>query len=198
MKIASLKTGHAGPHPLILAVDRGGRPAEWINWQKAAGHYLGGDVLWTIGDPAMSLRGGMNRYGKQSTLELHPVIAIGGADARRFEDHAISLNNPALFARDRHICMYCGEKYSKQYLSRDHVIPRGKGGLDTWANVVTACRPCNLKKACRTPEEAKMPLLALPFAPSHIEGLILANKRILAMQMDFLEAQRPNARKGCQ
>ncbi len=177
--------------PLILAVDCGGRPAEWVDWQKAAGHYLSGDVLWTVGDPVITLRGGMNRQGLRSRLEVHPIIAVNGADADRFEDYVIALTNRALFARDSHVCLYCGETYPKSLLTRDHVVPRGQGGPDTWENVVTACRGCNGKKDCRTPEQAHMPLLALPYAPSHIEGLILSNRRILADQMAFLTAQRP-------
>lgn len=195
MKAARLNTASHGARPLILAVDKGGRPAEWIDWKKASGHYLSGDVLWTYGNPILTLRGGMNRNGEQSVLDVHPIVAVNGADASMFEDQVISLDNRALFARDNYICLYCGERYSKSQLTRDHVFPQGRGGKDIWQNVVTACDHCNNVKACMTPEEAGMPLLALPFAPSHIEGLILSNRRILADQMDFLSAQRPNARR---
>lgn len=120
--------------PLILAVDRGGRPAEWVDWRQAVGHYMGGDVMWTIGDPAAIIHGGTNRLGLRSTVELHPVIAVAGADASRFEDYAIPLNNRNLFARDRYRCMYCGEQYSRSQLSRDHVVPVGQGGPDIFSN----------------------------------------------------------------
>lgn len=191
-----LRKENLKPRPLILAVDKGGRPAEWINWQKAASHYLGGDVMWTVGEPAIVLHGGVNKFGVQSTLELHPVIALGGADASVYEKSSISLSNQALFARDRHICMYCGVQYHKSHLSRDHVVPQARGGPDVWENVVTSCKPCNHRKACKTPDEAGLELLALPFAPSHIEGLLLSNKRVLTDQMDYLLAQRPNSRKS--
>ncbi len=183
--------------PLILAVDRGGRPSEWINWQKAACHHICGDVMWGVGEPALVLRGGYNRQGERSELALQPVIAIKGADASRFEAYIIPLSNRALFSRDRFTCLYCGERYHPRDLSRDHVIPRSRpGGVDAWENVVTACKPCNHQKDCRTPAEAGMELLALPFAPNHIEGLILSNRRILADQMDFLVAQRPRRKRG--
>ena len=51
-------------------------------------------------------------------------------------------------------------------LTIDHVLPASWGGPKTWTNVVTACRPCNQKKADRTPEKAHMPLLKIPKAPS--------------------------------
>ncbi|MFZ5605064.1 MAG: HNH endonuclease, partial [Pseudomonadota bacterium] len=68
----------------------------------------------------------------------------------------------------------------------DHIMPRARGGADTWENVVTACKRCNHHKACRTPEEASMPLLAVPYKPNIFEFTVLANHRILADQMAFL------------
>lgn len=181
--------------PLILAVDRGGRPAQWIDWKRASVHYISDNVLWTYGEPIVTLHGGTNRYGERSTLAMHPIVAVSGADASRFEDQTITLDNRALFARDNHTCLYCGGRFTRRQLTRDHVFPQGRGGGDNWENVVTACSHCNVTKGCRTPEEAGMPLLALPYAPSHIEGLILANRRCLADQMAFLTAQRPNIRR---
>jgi 5-methylcytosine-specific restriction endonuclease McrA len=68
----------------------------------------------------------------------------------------------AVFARDRHRCQYCG---SARHLTVDHVVPRSKGGRDTWDNVVTSCAPCNRKKADRPPHSAGLRLLATPRAP---------------------------------
>lgn len=49
----------------------------------------------------------------------------------------------------------------------DHIIPKSRGGLDTWENLITACFRCNNKKGDRTPAEAKMPLLSTPVKPSY-------------------------------
>ena len=68
---------------------------------------------------------------------------------------------------------------------------RSKGGADVWENVVTACFHCNSRKSNRTPQQAGMPLLAVPYRPSWIEHLILSNRNILADQMQFLQAQMP-------
>ena len=59
--------------------------------------------------------------------------------------------------------LYCGNKFDSKNLSRDHVTPLFQGGKDLWSNVVTACKRCNNAKAGRTPEEADMKLLAIPF-----------------------------------
>ena len=69
--------------------------------------------------------------------------------------------------------------------------PLSKGGLDIWENVVSACHHCNSHKGNRTPQQAAMPLLAVPYRPSWIEHLILSNRNILADQMAFLKAQLP-------
>ena len=59
-------------------------------------------------------------------------------------------------------------------------------------NLVASCTSCNqLKKKCRTPEEAGMPLLYLPYIPNHWENIILQGRNILADQMDFLIPSLP-------
>ncbi len=68
-----------------------------------------------------------------------------------------------IFSRDRHICQYCG--LQSKDLTIDHVIPRRRGGEHTWDNVVSACIPCNRRKAGHTPIEAGMPLLHQPRQP---------------------------------
>ncbi|MEJ2399695.1 MAG: HNH endonuclease, partial [Gammaproteobacteria bacterium] len=99
------------------------------------------------------------------------------------------LTNRELFRRDRHMCLYCGRSHSDDELTRDHVKPLSRGGRDHWSNVVAACRRCNAHKGGRTPEEARMPLLAIPYIPNLAEYLFLRNRRILADQMEFLKSQ---------
>ena len=55
-------------------------------------------------------------------------------------------NRSRIYKRDGYECVYCG---SKKSLTLDHVIPKSKGGLNTWENLVTSCFKCNLKKFCR-------------------------------------------------
>ncbi len=70
-----------------------------------------------------------------------------------------------LFLRDGFACVYCRSD-AKEDLTFDHLIPRSKGGRTTWANIVTACAPCNLKKGGRTPREAKMFPARPPYRPT--------------------------------
>ncbi len=70
-----------------------------------------------------------------------------------------------IFNRDRFTCQYCGR--DTRQLTLDHVMPRYRGGQHTWENVVSACVPCNRRKAGRTPQEADMKLVRRPAAPRH-------------------------------
>jgi 5-methylcytosine-specific restriction endonuclease McrA len=144
-------------------------------------------ILWSLGNPIATYRGGYNNDGVRSVIETPPIIAITGTEfAKQKRFPKVILTNNSLFSRDRHICAYCGGKFMPRKLSRDHVIPVSRGGPNTWKNVVTACIPCNTKKDNRTPEEAGMKLLYVPYEPSHAEHLILKNRNITEDQMDYL------------
>jgi 5-methylcytosine-specific restriction endonuclease McrA len=75
----------------------------------------------------------------------------------------IPLTRRNIFFRDGHICQYC--RYRGEDLTLDHVVPRSRGGVDSWENLVTACVRCNVKKGNRTPKEANMLLLNPPRQP---------------------------------
>ncbi len=77
----------------------------------------------------------------------------------------IMISRKNVLRRDRFRCQYCG---SRDLLTIDHVMPRSRGGRDTWDNLVAACTRCNNRKGNRTPEEASMPLLRKPFRPTHV------------------------------
>ncbi len=70
-----------------------------------------------------------------------------------------------IFARDGNRCQYCGRRFARSELNLDHVIPRSRGGLSTWENVVCSCHTCNRRKGGRTPEQAQMSLIRAPFRP---------------------------------
>ena len=179
----------------VLRTDVAGMPLEWINFQDAARLYHLGQVAYTCGVPLYRIRGGYNAItGLRSVIEVNSIVATAGdnrAFAKVMAHYTPPLSNPALFARDAHLCLYCGSQFQVRDLSRDHVTPLSRGGGDVWANVVTACKRCNNHKAGYTPEEAGMALLAVPFCPTHAEYVYLQGKRVLADQMEFLKAHFP-------
>lgn len=80
----------------------------------------------------------------------------------------------------------------RKELQQEHIIPVSKGGATTWTNIVTACGTCNNAKGARTPSQAGMPLLYLPYAPTRAEALLLTNPHILDEQRDLLMQQAKN------
>jgi hypothetical protein len=72
-----------------------------------------------------------------------------------------------MLKRDGYCCAYCGGVAT----TVDHVLPRSRGGTNSWTNTVTACGRCNGRKGNRTPEEARMRLRYQPRVPSWHEIL---------------------------
>jgi len=178
-----------------LRTDASGMPLEWVDYQCAVRLYHLGQVSYTCGTPLYTIRGGVNAAsGRRTVIEVNSIIATHGDHSGRGHkrhDYIPPLNNHALFRRDGFLCLYCGARHMARYLSRDHVRPISQGGHDAWNNVVTACRSCNNQKAGRTPEQAHLQLLAVPFVPTHAEYVYLKGRRILADQMQFLKAHFP-------
>jgi len=175
--------------PLILTLDISGQPVRWMTWQDATTMVWNKKVIWSLGEP-IKLRGGMNRHGDQNIFELPPIIACNDKSLIRKKGPPL-LTNRSLFRRDHNMCMYCGHEYQPYKLTRDHIMPRSRGGKDTWNNVVASCKGCNNYKDNKTPEEAGLKLLCVPYVPNPAEILILQNRRIIADQMSFLSKQIP-------
>lgn len=175
--------------PKVLMLNVAGQPQEWISYAQSATYYAKDKVAWSAAEQDFTLRGGTNsKTGLQSTLTVNTIIAIKGKISAKAMENAnrIGLENAALFARDRQVCAYCGKRFSVGRLTRDHVVPTSRGGMNTWTNCVTACSPCNKVKDNNLLEEIDMSLLYLPYKPVKAEFLILGNRNILADQMEFL------------
>lgn len=177
--------------PLILRLDLSGSPVTWIPWQVAVCLYSRDMIAWTAGDQAFRFHGGICRStGHRSSVDISSIIAVKRSNPKRHPRRTIPpLTNRELFNRDANLCMYCGHQFPDYDLTRDHVRPISRGGRDIWPNVITACKSCNTRKGNRKPEEAGMPLLAVPYEPNWAEYLALSNRKILADQMNFLKSR---------
>jgi len=85
----------------------------------------------------------------------------------------LAVTRRGVLKRDNFVCQYCGRTQHPCELTLDHVLPRSQGGKNTWENVVAACKPCNHRKGNRTPTEARMKLLRLPFRPRYLALVVL-------------------------
>lgn len=179
--------------PRVLQLDIQGTPQAWISPEQAALHYATDTVAWEQGDsPLVTLRGGMNvASGRQSSLVIQPIIALRGQPKRNLFDVEPTITKAKLLRRDRYTCAYCAQQFKEADLQAEHVVPASRGGLYKWANMVCACAFCNGRKANRTPEEAKMPLVYLPYVVSRFEDFLLAGRNIRADVHDWLASRLP-------
>ena len=173
----------------ILAVDMAGVPSRWLMIEGAITYYARHMVAWSLGDMVATYRGGVSRLtGRRSEISTKSIIAIKGATQYFGSGGMVPyLSNYALFSRDRNVCAYCGNSFNSKELSRDHVVPVQRGGKDKWTNVVTACRTCNTRKGGRTPEQAGISLIYLPYVPNRYEHLIFQNRKIFLEDTVLLE-----------
>jgi 5-methylcytosine-specific restriction endonuclease McrA len=86
----------------------------------------------------------------------------------------IALNRRAVFARDGHRCQYCGDSAE----NIDHVVPRSRGGLHSWENVVASCRPCNARKRDHLLEDSGLRLRRPPSVPRQRTFILVASGAI--------------------
>ena len=174
----------------VLRIDVTGLPLEWVDYKGAASLYAVDQVIYDLGADIYTLFGGINSItGKRSQIIVNSIIATKGQSKhfqQKLNRYIPPLNNQTLFNRDAHLCLYCGSHFTRKDLTRDHIRPMSRGGSDTWKNVVTACKRCNHHKGGKTPEEAGIELLAIPFVPNYAEYIYLKGRNILADQMDFL------------
>ena len=176
----------------VLALDISGVPRQWISADDAITYHAKNAVAWSLGDIVARYNGGIQEDGRQSYLETPSIIAIRGHGFNPQKHAKVGISNRTLFGRDRNICAYCAGHFANfRELSRDHIVPRSRGGPNTWMNLVTSCRKCNAKKGDRLLKEVGMELIYLPYVPCHYENLILQSRTILADQMDYLMAGLP-------
>ncbi len=148
----------------VLVLNASYEPLNITTWRRA--------TVLTLKGKAETLEEDSGRMLRPDT-KAPTVIRLRHFVRVPFRELALTRKN--ILQRDQNSCQYCGSKGDK--LSIDHVIPRSRGGLDTWENVTTACLSCNVIKGNKTPEEAQMPLMVLPRRPLGTVNL-QANRQI--------------------
>ena len=105
-----------------------------------------------------SIRTVSNKFESPSVIRLNFYVRI------KYKNTPISRKH--ILRRDNNRCQYCDKKAIP--LTIDHVIPRNKGGKDTWENLVAACGKCNTKKGNQLLEAIEMQLLKKPKKPNYL------------------------------
>ena len=116
------------------------------------------EILKASDNPLLS---GMGEFVRPLIIRLLNFV--------KYRIHKLKINRQRLYRRDNHECGYCG---SKRNLTIDHIIPKSRGGQNTWMNLVTCCSSCNRLKDDRTPEEAGMKLNIKLYEPTIFSEII--------------------------
>lgn len=147
----------------VLFLDNDYQPLRVENWQRAITDLFLGKVE-------------VVEYSRDRTIQgvdrQHPMPSVVRV-LRRFRRDKIRIKFSRLniYARDRFVCQYDGQRYDAEDLTFDHVQPKSRGGRTTWENIVTCCVDCNAAKANRTPAEAGMKLLRVPRKPHFLPSV---------------------------
>ena len=101
-------------------------------------------------------------HAARLAIRVPSVIRL--LEYRRIPHQTRALSRKNILLRDRNSCQYCGEILASSDLTLDHVVPRSRGGLSTWENLVACCHSCNRRKGNQLPIEANMKLIREPRA----------------------------------
>ncbi|KAA6231849.1 HNH endonuclease [Chlorobium phaeovibrioides] len=142
----------------VLVLNSSYEPLSVCDAQKAILLLFGGKAVPVTHHPERFICTVTETYPMPSIVRLTVFV--------RVPYKRIMLNRKNIIRRDAFQCQYCGKTDAP--LTIDHIIPRSRGGEDSWENLITACRRCNSKKGSRTPREAGMPIMKQPQRPNHL------------------------------
>lgn len=142
----------------VLKLDASFQPVEIVNWTEAFRLlFLGkAEIVEEYEDKSV--------HSPTQEFKVPSVIKLLTAVASR-KQRVVRFSRENIFIRDGYTCQYCGFHGNYKGLTLDHVLPASKGGPKSWKNIVTACEPCNTKKADKTLGQARMRLLKEPCQP---------------------------------
>lgn len=126
------------PHQTVLVLNSSFEPINFTNWKRA--------IVLLLKEKAQVLSSRVIRLIEYVKIPMSRIM----------------LQKPTrslIYQRDDYTCQYCG---SKKKLTIDHIIPKCRGGQDTWENMVVACSSCNVKKGNLPLEKTGMKLKKIP------------------------------------
>lgn len=149
------------PAPVIEVFNADYSPLDRVDWQAAVSMLMR-EVAYALEphDPPRVLRSPRAQIELPRSLLL---VRYAPVPYRREADHA---SRSEILTRDGHVCQFvgCGARAT----TIDHLLPRSRGGGNTWLNLVASCEDCNGSKGNRTPSEAGMRLIREPFRPPDV------------------------------
>lgn len=167
----------------VLVVNQNYEPLNICSWQRAVTLVFAGKAI-TVETRDRTLT------APNMEMQMPSVVRLREYIHRPLPE--LKLSRRAIIARDNNRCVYCGRRTNN--LTIDHVVPRERGGSDTWENLAACCRKCNAIKGNRTPREAGLKLRHRPRRPRFIPYLGFATFRAALKNdtwRDYLEPFAP-------
>jgi len=138
-------------------------------------------VLVLAGKAVTVEAGDVTLHSERASFRL-PVVVKLTRFVRVPYRGSVPLTRRAIFARDGGRCVYCAAPAT----SIDHVIPRSRGGLHEWDNVVSCCRRCNHAKADSHIADLGWRMRTPPRAPTGPAWRVLGTGRMHPLWRDYL------------
>lgn len=151
-------TAHHSPRTLVL--NAGYEPLAVVSFRRA--------LALVMTDKAAVVRSHEEAVVSNRGSWTRPAVIVLSRYVRAPYTRAIPVTRRGVLRRDEHRCAYCGQHAQ----TIDHVIPRSRGGKDTWENLVAACQRCNNLKSDRTPAEMGWRLRLTPRMPQGREWFV--------------------------
>ena len=160
-----------------LKLDSAYRPIEVIDAVEAL-------VMCIVGK-ALAVENYEQKISSPSvTFSLPAVIVL--KTVVKFRLSTVACNRSNIIWRDKNQCQYCANYFPDDKLTMDHVVPKSRGGDNSWENLVAACMKCNQKKGSRTIKESGMIPLRKPFRPKASILRTIGKNQISELWKDYL------------
>ena len=153
----------------VLLLDSTYEPLKIISWEDAMFRIVTGDAE-IVEETDIPIRSATKEWKLPSVIRQFKKFRRKGK---------VQFSRINIYMRDGWTCQYCKEKKQTKELTFDHVLPRAQGGVTSWTNIVTACRPCNSYKEDKTPEQAGMKLMRKPEEPKWLPAQMVIKMKTL-------------------
>lgn len=158
-----------------LVLNAGYEPLAVVSFKRALVLVMNQKATIVAADAENPVWGSAGAWDRPSVIILRRYVRIPSG-------RSVPVSRRGVLRRDEHRCAYCGASAS----TIDHVLPRSRGGKDSWENLVACCLSCNNTKGDRTPSEMNWTLRYNPRPPHGTTWLVRGVERTEPTWEEFL------------
>ena len=158
-----------------LVLNAGYEPLAVVSFKRALVLVMNEKATIVAADADNPVFGSMRAWDRPSVIILRRYVRVPSG-------RSVPVSRRGVLRRDAHRCGYCGSSAN----TIDHILPRSRGGKDSWENLIACCLPCNNSKGDKTPQEMNWKLRMNPKAPHGISWLVRGIEREMPDWEEFL------------